>query len=764
MAPSSMSPEDADFIFTISDNEGDLEQNLEEVAASPPPSNKKRKRGDEAVESKRSKKSKKKEEPEEAEDVSEGIWGAKEDDDGAMDSDFEFALEDGEGALEEFEGWGFDNPEEVEEDAAVSPASSERGDMEELNLENSGDEFMAEDGFGMGAGSEDEESDDEQETAEAAIEDEDDQNESDDESIASPAPHPDDMASEGSSDENDFDEDPEEAARREAFFAPEEKPKKGAKQLPLQSFQGMSLSRPILRGLAAVGFTQPTPIQAKTIPVALLGKDVVGGAVTGSGKTAAFIVPVLERLLYRPKKVPTSRVVILMPTRELAIQCHAVATKLASHTDIKFCLAVGGLSLKVQEAELRLRPDVIIATPGRFIDHMRNSPSFTVDTLEILVLDEADRMLEAGFADELNEILTTIPKSRQTMLFSATMTSSVDNLIRVGLNRPVRLLVDAQKQTVGTLVQEFIRLRPGRETKRMGYLLYLCSNVYTDRVIVFFRQKKEAHRARVIFGLSGLKATELHGSMSQEQRITSVEVFRDGKASFLLATDLASRGLDIKGVDTVINYEAPQSHEIYLHRVGRTARAGRTGRACTLAAEPDRKIVKAAVKSGRAQGAKIVSRVVEASEADTWAEKVEEMQDKIEEILQEEKEDKQLAQVEMQVKKGENMIVHEDEINSRPKRTWFESERDKKAAKKIGRAELNGTESVLKKKGGKLSNKDKKKLDDRDMRSEGKVWKKGRAERDGKGALEKAKGKGKKKVKGGKPASKLPKGKFNKKR
>lgn len=206
-----------------------------------------------------------------------------------------------------------------------------------------------------------------------------------------------------------------------------------------------------------------------------------------------------------------------MPTRELAIQCHSVATKLASHTDIKFCLAVGGLSLKVQEAELRLRPDVIIATPGRFIDHMRNSTSFTVDTLEILVLDEADRMLEAGFADELNEILTTIPKSRQTMLFSATMTSSVDNLIRVGLNRPVRLLVDAQKQTVGTLVQEFIRLRPGRETKRMGYLLYLCKNIYTDKVIVFFRQKKEAHRARIIFGLSSLKATELHGSMSQEQ-------------------------------------------------------------------------------------------------------------------------------------------------------------------------------------------------------------------------------------------------------
>jgi len=253
------------------------------------------------------------------------------------------------------------------------------------------------------------------------------------------------------------------------------------------------------------------------------------------------------------------------------------------------------------------------------------------------------------------------------------------------------------------------------------------------------------------------------------QRITSVEAFRDGKASFLLATDLASRGLDIKNVDTVINYEAPQSHEIYLHRVGRTARAGRQGRACTLAAEPDRKVVKVAVKSGRTQGAKIVSRVVEASEADKWAAKVENMQDEIEEILVEEKEDKQLAQAEMEVRRGENIIVHEDEIKGRPRRTWFESEQEKRAAKEVGRAELNGVESVIKKKGGKLSNKDKKKLDDRDTRLEGKVWKKGRAERDGKGALQNFKkdrdGKGKKKVKGGKPSSKMARaGKFSKKR
>lgn len=552
MAPSSKRKVYDDFILTISDNEDDSPENLdEEIPTSPPPSKKKRKRSDDAAIAKKSKKSKK-DDNAEVEDENEGIWGAKDEDDGAMDSDFEFAVEadSRDNGMAEFEGWGFESAKKafggdkkavdideiiarrrekknggkrVEEEAVIIPkeddvsAELQDEDLEGLDIRNDEeDEFMAEDGFGMGVGSDEEESADENAVQESGDEEQDsDEDNSGDESVASEVPHPDDIASE--EDSEDEKENPEEAAKRKAFFAPEEKPVKGAKPAATSTFQSMALSRPILRGLAAVGFTQPTPIQAKTIPVALLGKDVVGGAVTGSGKTAAFVVPVLERLLYRPKKVPTSRVVILMPTRELAIQCHAVATKLASHTDIKFCLAVGGLSLKVQEAELRLRPDVIIATPGRFIDHMRNSPSFTVDTLEILVLDEADRMLEAGFADELNEILNTIPKSRQTMLFSATMTSSVDNLIRVGLNRPVRLLVDAQKQTVGTLIQEFIRLRPGRETKRMGYLLYLCKNLYTDRVIVFFRQKKEAHKARIIFGLSGLKATELHGSMSQEQ-------------------------------------------------------------------------------------------------------------------------------------------------------------------------------------------------------------------------------------------------------
>jgi ATP-dependent RNA helicase DDX27 len=740
---------DDDFVYTISDREGSLSAE-EEVEFEPIVAVNGKKRKHAASNEKARNKKQKKQAPvhddSEPEDQEEKV-----ENDEAIAP--EFVFDTGETTtFEEFDGWGLIDQQVatrtgninavdiddivarrvkpsngLEEDEEDEEDEDEEQNEEDEEAQDDGsfdgvedDEMMDNDAFGMGVALEStgNPEGDEENGADSDGDEQDDAQDSDG-SVAAHVPHPMDL-------ESDSDEDRVDAAemkRRTAFFAKDEVDSKAAN---VKSFLDLSLSRPIMKGLTAIGFSEPTPIQEKTIPVALMGKDVVGGAVTGSGKTAAFLVPILERLLYRPKRVATTRVAILMPTRELAVQCFNVAKKIASFTDITFAQIVGGFSLREQEQVLKKRPDVVIATPGRFIDHMRNSPSFAVDTLEILVLDEADRMLEDGFAEELNEILNTIPKSRQTMLFSATMTEDVDKLIRLGMTRPVRLLVDNKKSTVSGLIQEFIRLRPGREEKRLAYLVWLVQTVYLERTIVFFRQKKEAHRVRVIFALLGIKASELHGSMSQEQRIQAVEKFRTGAVEFLLATDLASRGLDIRNVSAVINYEAPQTHEIYLHRVGRTARAGKSGKACTLAAEPDRKIVKAVVRSAKKSGGKIVSRMVPLQDVDDLADKLDGMADEVTAVLADEREEKALTVAERDLKKGENLVIHKDEIMARPKRTWFETEKDKKASKDKGRVELNGELDEAKnkkiKKGKKLSGKEKKKLEMKDERKEGRLW------------------------------------------
>ncbi|TKA26696.1 hypothetical protein B0A50_04804 [Salinomyces thailandicus] len=672
--------------------------------------------------------------------------GQDKDDD--MLSDFEFDNSDRTAILGGFDGWdiGGKGGEEVDvisrivarrrggeiPNAAKTPSApvGEEGGEEDSDVESDQDLDSEPD------------AEDDEEDATIGPDDDDESSatgEEHDEDVAAPVTHPDDAASDSGSDDNN-EEDALEREKQRAFFAPAPDPQPTSTTGATDTtFTSMSLSRPILKGLSALNFTTPTPIQKKTIPIALSGQDIVGGAVTGSGKTAAFLLPILERLLYRPKRIPTTRVSILTPTRELALQCLSVGKRLAAFTDITFGRAIGGLNSREQERELALRPDIVVGTPGRYIDFLRNSPHFQTDTLEILVLDEADRMLETGFADELNEILKSIPQNRQTLLFSATMSSKVDDLIRAGLQRPVRILVDAQKTSAAGLVQEFVRLRPGRESKRLGYLLHLCTEVHRDRVIVFFRQKKEAHRVRVIFALLGLQAAELHGSMTQEQRMQAIESFRSGRAGFLLATDLASRGLDIRGIETVINYEAPQSHEIYLHRVGRTARAGRGGVSCTLAAEPDRKVVKAAVKAARGQkGAEVKQRTVEPGFADAWQSKIDDLADQVEAVMREEKEERVLEQSEREVRRAENFVQFEGEIMARPKRTWFESEKDKAEAKRRGGEVLNGAapEGEKKRKGeGKLSNKRKKRLEDRDeRRGEGMGWKKGKGDAKAAGA------------------------------
>ena len=555
---------------------------------------------------------------------------------------------------------GSDADEEEEEEESEEEGSEEEeegGDAESDDEATLSGEEMDVDA---------EEGDDEDDEGEDDDEEEEDDDEDDDEDADSDS----DMESE--------EETAAEKARKDAFFSAD--PTAEQTDLPT-SFSSMNLSRPMLRALTSLGFTAPTPIQSRSVPLALLGRDILGSAVTGSGKTAAFMIPILERLSYRDRGRGGNacRVLVLCPTRELAVQCEQVGKALAERggLDVRFALLVGGLSLNAQAHALRTLPDILIATPGRLIDHLTNTPSFTLSALDILVIDEADRMLEAGFNDELEEIIRQCPRNRQTMLFSATMSDSVDELVKLSLDKPVRVFVDPKRNTAAGLTQEFVRIRT--DEARSPSLLALCKRTVHEKCIIFFRSKALAHQMRVVFGLCGLKAAELHGNLTQEQRLVALNDFKAGKVDYLLATDLASRGLDIKGVETVINYDMPSQLAQYTHRVGRTARAGRKGRSITLVGEPDRKMLKAVIKQASAD--QIRHRIIPTDAVAAMSTKLDELKDDITDILKEEREEKLMRQADMELKKGQNMVEHEKEIFSRPARTWFQSEKDKQAAK-----------------------------------------------------------------------------------
>lgn len=478
-----------------------------------------------------------------------------------------------------------------------------------------------------------------------------------------------DNASDGEQDEEEMDDSESEVAEdaetkdKTSFFD------ESIPQVSDVDFTDMNLSRPLLKAINGLGFSSPTPIQANTIPVALLGKDICACAATGTGKTAAFMLPILERLLYRPTNVKVTRVLVVVPTRELAIQVFSVSKALSKHTKVEICLAAGGLENKGQEAALRKNPDIVIATPGRLVDHLRNTPCFSLQNIEILVLDEADRMLDEHFADQMNEIIQACPKKRQTMLFSATMTDQVQDLVRLSLNHPVRVFVDSNTDTASNLSQEFVRIKSKKEDEREAIVAALCCRTFSDHCLVFLPTKKLAHRLRVILGLLGKKAAELHGSLSQMQRMEALKQFKESEADFLLATDLAARGLDIERVKTVINFAMPATVKQYIHRVGRTARAGRSGRSITLVGEKERKMLKDVVKSAKCP---VKSRVISTEVIVRYRDKIKKLESEIHEILKAEEEEKQLRISEMEVKKACNMIEHQDEIFSRPARTWIQ--------------------------------------------------------------------------------------------
>ena len=467
-------------------------------------------------------------------------------------------------------------------------------------------------------------------------------------------------------------------------------------------FNQLNLSRPLLRAIEVLGYVTPTPVQTAVIPVVLAGKDVCASAVTGSGKTAAFGLPILERLLFRPKRLAATRVLILSPTRELAVQTHVMLTKLSQFTDMVCCLVVGGAkNMRAQEAELRARPDIVVCTPGRMLDHLMNTQSVAFDDLEILVMDEVDQLVDLGFAAEVEQLVKECPRQRQTLLFSATMTAKVDALAQLALNKPVRVRVDTSFEVAPRLDQEFVRVRGGgSDEHRHAILLALVARTFKQRTLVFCNTKVDAHRVRLVFELSGVKAVELHGNLRQCERLESLSKFKEGEAEVLVATDLAARGLDITGIQTVINAEMPRTRATYVHRVGRTARAGCGGRAVSLVPDSLRLFMKQIVQDVEDKST-VKSRVVPPPVLAHYEAKVSGLQAAIEGRLKEEEAERQARWAQMEVERAQNCVEHREEIMQRPARQWFQSEAQKEAVRAVaaeaGKAAAQGNG------GGKLS-------------------------------------------------------------
>lgn len=352
-----------------------------------------------------------------------------------------------------------------------------------------------------------------------------------------------------------------------------------------KSFAELGVHEELCRACETLGWTQPTAIQRDAIPHMLGGRDVIGLAETGSGKTGAFMLPMLCGLLAEPSRRLFG--LVLAPTRELAFQIHEVAQALGTGIGAKSCCIVGGVDRVAQAIALAKKPHFVIGSPGRVLDHLQNTKGFTLDATKVLVLDEADRMLSMDFEEDINQILQVMPSrgSRQTYLFSATMTSKVAKLQRASLSDPVRCEVSASKyQTVKTLVQEYLFI-PSK--LKDTYLVYVLNELAGQSAILFVSKCSSAAKVATALRMLGMRATSLHGQMDQTKRLGALHSFKSQANNVLVATDVAARGLDIPSVDLVINYDVPTNGKDYIHRVGRTARAGKSGRAVTLVTQYD---------------------------------------------------------------------------------------------------------------------------------------------------------------------------------
>mmetsp|Transcript_9381 Transcript_9381/g.34411 ORF Transcript_9381/g.34411 Transcript_9381/m.34411 type:complete len:470 (-) Transcript_9381:107-1516(-) len=348
-----------------------------------------------------------------------------------------------------------------------------------------------------------------------------------------------------------------------------------------ETFEDLGLSKPLCETVQQLQWKAPTDIQKQAIPVALEGRDVIALAKTGSGKTGAFALPILQALLDRPQALFAC---VLAPTRELALQIAEQFEALGAIIGLKCAVVVGGVDMMQQAIALAKRPHVVVGTPGRLMDHLTNTKGFSLRSLRFLVLDEADRLLNMDFEQEIDQLLKVIPRERKTLLFSATMTSKVAKLQRACLTNPVKVEVATKYQTNDTLRQEYLFV-PAKY--KDCYFSFLLNEHVGSTVMAFTRTCDSTRRLAITLRNLGFAAVPIHGQMSQPKRLGALTKFKSGDATILIATDVASRGLDIPSVDMVINYDVPTNAKDYIHRVGRTARAGRSGRSVTIVTQYD---------------------------------------------------------------------------------------------------------------------------------------------------------------------------------
>ena len=348
------------------------------------------------------------------------------------------------------------------------------------------------------------------------------------------------------------------------------------------SFKDLGLCSELVLACERLGFASPTKIQIESIPFALSGKDLIALAVTGSGKTAAFALPILQQLLENPSPIIA---LILSPTRELAIQISEQCEALGAFIGLKTSVLVGGLDLMQQAISLSKKPHIVIGTPGRVADHLQNTKGFNLNTIQFLVLDEADKLLNMDFEKEINLIVSACPQERKTFLFSATMTNKVQKLQRACLRKDaVKIQVSTKYQTVDSLIQEFLFIPAAHKDT---YIFAILNQFMGNSTIIFTETTATASRFTMLLNKLGLKAVALFGKLTQDKRLESLNKFKSKGKNILVATEVASRGLDIPSVDLIINYDVPVQAKNYIHRVGRTARAGRAGRAITMVTQYD---------------------------------------------------------------------------------------------------------------------------------------------------------------------------------